>query len=198
MKDQTTRNPTRETARNGSRSHRTSWNTRKRAHDHGPNTSRIHPVDIGSIRTKVNSLTNLVDQREAFMERPVKASGSHAKIRFDTISQDRSTGEEALRLYALVDRSSNWNCPRQREWSDMEMGSLQARKAPAIGTGTQRQVHVQRAAPAFSNSPLHSKINDDHDTQQPRTAPVSHDHLNLPFGCKYSEHAFVPVHPLTH
>lgn len=56
-------------------------------------------------RIKTNSLSNTIEQGEAFMQRTAKSGTSCSKVRFDTISQDRSTGEQSLLLCALVSKS---------------------------------------------------------------------------------------------
>lgn len=52
-------------------------------------------------RNKITDETHAIDQRGAFLKNPDKSVTSCSKIRFSTLSEDRSDGARSLLLYAL-------------------------------------------------------------------------------------------------
>lgn len=72
----------------------------------GPQRPSESP-DRNTKRIKVHNDVKANDGPEALMQNVKKDNKSCAKIRYDTLSQDRSTGEQALLLCALLDNKTN-------------------------------------------------------------------------------------------
>lgn len=58
-------------------------------------------------RFKPEAVTRSVDEREPLMAKPSRSGAYGPKIRFDTLSQDRTVGEQSILLYALLNKESN-------------------------------------------------------------------------------------------